>query len=83
MLLRLGDLEDAFKIDDKAGKTVGPDLEKLIAVVFVVLQDRKATRIVRASHRALKGGSPVVALYLVRSWSVTSSAKYEIGMFWS
>jgi hypothetical protein len=74
MLLRLVDLDDPFKIDDKADK-LSDRTWNVTEVVFVVLQARKATRITRASHRVSKAGPPLVALYLMKSRSAMSSAK--------
>jgi hypothetical protein len=74
MLFRLGDLEDPLTIEDNADRL--SDLTwKITAVVLEDLQDLKATRMARASHRALKAGSPVVALNLLRSRCVMLSAK--------
>jgi hypothetical protein len=51
----------------------------VIAVAFVDLHDLRATRIARPSQRELNDGSPVVALYLLKSKAEMSSAKYETG----
>jgi hypothetical protein len=74
MLLRSGDLEDPLKMGDKADR-LSDRVWKVTAVAFEDLHDRKATREARASHSALNAGSPVAALYLLRSRCAMSSAK--------
>jgi hypothetical protein len=78
MLLRLGDLDEPLNMEDRADR-LSDRTWNVIAVVFFDLHDLRATRIARPSQMVLNAGSPVAALYLLKSKTEMSSAKYETG----